>query len=461
MLGEVFNQFVQESPVTVMARAMMEKIFNREHLEQIFSEHAQKQYQQEMLFSSLVGLMSLVVCGIHKSVNSAYKKKAEEMGVSVKSVYNKLQRVEPQVSRALLSETARELKKVGQELATQAKRRMILPDDDYEVKILDGTSLKGTDRRLKVLREQGATPLPGKALVVYEPRWDLITDVFPCEDSHSQERSLLDEVLKIVKVNQVWVGDRNFCTYGFLANIADTGAYFVIREHGNCTARQVSGLVWVGSVETGEVWEQEIEFEHQAQTYRCRRIIIQLYQATRQGEKQVVIWSNLPAEGTQAVSAITIAELYRNRWTIETKFQVITENFEGEISTLAYPKAALFSFCLALCSYNILATVKMAIASVHELEEGTNNLSDYYLVDEMMGTYRGMMVALPPLQWKKFASFTLEQMAGFLIDCAMNIELKLFLKNPSKVRKKKPKPRRNRKQPHVSTARLLASRLVQ
>ena len=157
---------------------------------------------------------------------------------------------------------------------------------------------------------------------------------------------------------------------------------------------------------------------------------------------------------------MVIAELYRNRWTIETKFQVITENFEGEISTLAYPKAALFSFCLALCSYNILATMKMAIASVHELEEGTNNLSDYYLVDEIMGTYRGMMVALPPLQWKKFASFTLEQMAGFLMDCAINIELKLFLKNLSKVRKKKPKPRRNPKQPHVSTARLLTSRLV-
>ena len=76
---------------------MMEKIFNREHLEQIFSEHAQKQYQQEMLFSSLVGLMSLVVCGIHKSVNSAYKKKAEEMGVSVKSVYNHWCQLKPKL----------------------------------------------------------------------------------------------------------------------------------------------------------------------------------------------------------------------------------------------------------------------------------------------------------------------------------------------------------------------------
>lgn len=457
MLEEVFQQFVQQSPATVMLRAMMENIFSPKHLERIFSEHAQKQYHQEMLFSSLVDLMSSVVCGIHKSVNSAYKKKAKQIGVSVKSVYNKLQRVEPQVSRALLTHTAKELNQLVPQLTTQPIGTMILADDRYQVKILDGTSLKGTQRRLKILREQGATPLPGKALVVYEPRWDLITDVFPCEDSHTQERSLLDEVLTTVQVNQVWVGDRNFCTYNFLVNIANKGAYFVIREHGNCTARQVSDLVWVGSVETGQVWEQEIEFEYQAQTYRYRRIIIQLYQATRQGEKQVIIWSNLPPE----VSAITIAELYQNRWTIETKFQVITENLEGEISTLAYPKAALFSFCLALCCDNILATVKVAIASAHQLEEGTNNLSDYYLVDEMVGTYRGMMVAIPPSQWKKFASWSLEQMVEFLLDCGRNIELKLFWKNPSKVRKKKPKPRRNRKQPHVSTARLLASRLIE
>ena len=109
----------------------------------------------------------------------------------------------------------------------------------------------------------------------------------------------------MVKVNQVWVGDRNFCTYNFLANIAEKRAYFVIREHGNCTARQLSDLIWVGSVETGEMWEQEIEFEYQAQTYRCRRIIIQLYQATRHEEKQVLIWSNLPKE----VSTITITEV--------------------------------------------------------------------------------------------------------------------------------------------------------
>ncbi len=41
-----------------------------------------------------------------------------------------------------------------------------------------------------------AGPLPGKSLVVYDPGVRLPIDVFPCEDGHAQERSLLKTVLK-------------------------------------------------------------------------------------------------------------------------------------------------------------------------------------------------------------------------------------------------------------------------
>ena len=66
----------------------------------------------------------------------------------------------------------------------------------YRVKILDGNHLAGTEHRLKELRTIGAGALPGKALVVLDPQAMLVTDVFPCEDGHAQERSLLDSVLE-------------------------------------------------------------------------------------------------------------------------------------------------------------------------------------------------------------------------------------------------------------------------
>ena len=109
MLPELLDRFSKESPLSVMMRGMMEKVFRPERLDSIFRTNAKVQYERELLFSSLVNLLSLVVCGIQPSVNAAYRKKAEELNVSRNAVYEKLNGVETQVSRALLKETAAEL----------------------------------------------------------------------------------------------------------------------------------------------------------------------------------------------------------------------------------------------------------------------------------------------------------------------------------------------------------------
>jgi hypothetical protein len=58
---------------------------------------------------------------------------------------------------------------------------------------------------------------------------------------------------------------------------------------------------------------------------------------------------------------------------------------------------------LALVSYNILATVRAVLASVHGVGKIDAGLSDYYMVDEIQSTYRGMMIAVPPENWSVFA----------------------------------------------------------
>ena len=56
--------------------------------------------------------MGLVVCQIHPSVNAAYIERKEEIGVTVKSVYDKLKGIEPVVSRALVRDTAARMQAV-------------------------------------------------------------------------------------------------------------------------------------------------------------------------------------------------------------------------------------------------------------------------------------------------------------------------------------------------------------
>ena len=61
ILAKVFERFVEKTPVSVMARAAMEHALASETLDTLFEEHADKQYTRELLFSSVVDLMGVVV----------------------------------------------------------------------------------------------------------------------------------------------------------------------------------------------------------------------------------------------------------------------------------------------------------------------------------------------------------------------------------------------------------------
>ena len=156
--GEVFERFLQEAPACVMVRATLENMFSAAAINDLFRVHSQQQYERELLFSSVVDVMSLVVAGVHPSVHAAYQRRRQEIGVSVKSLYNKLNGIEPTVSQALVRHTA--------DVAAEMLRHWQLRPPclkGYRTKIVDGNHLAGTDHRLDVLRTEGAAALPGSA----------------------------------------------------------------------------------------------------------------------------------------------------------------------------------------------------------------------------------------------------------------------------------------------------------
>ena len=150
-----------------------------------------------------------------------YRAKAQQLNVSRTAVYDKLNGVEPEVSGAIVRETAVPMASVIEFVG--GKSPQLLPG--YKVRVLDGNCLEKTDHRLEVLRTIGAGALPGKSLVVLDPELRLAINVFPCEDGHAQERSLFDEVLKTVKAGELWIGDRHMCTLGFLFGLNRNGAF--------------------------------------------------------------------------------------------------------------------------------------------------------------------------------------------------------------------------------------------
>jgi len=451
-LGQVFDAFVKESPVCVMIRGAIERLLDPGQLDEWFEQHAKSQYTRDLLFSTMFDLMSKVVSGSYKSVHAAYQATNEDIGVSITSVYNKLNGIEPSTSAGLVRYAAEEAKAVIEELG--GAQAPLLPG--YRVKLLDGNCIEASDHRIKELRLLREGPLPGKSLVVYDAALRMPIDVFPCEDGHAQERSLLSEVLPTVESSDVWIADRNFCTRGFLTGIAEQDAFFIIRQHGNLPWEPIGKETQAGSVETGKVYQQAIRVvDEDGKAWELRRIRLVLKKKTRDGDKEICIITNLPK---QQVSAKRIADLYRRRWTIETVFQELALYFNSEINTLGYPRAALFGFCIALVSYIILAVVKAAMSSAHGIETVDKNISGYYLADEITYTYRGMMIAIPFEHWIVFRQYSRKEFARILKQLAGHMKLSRFKKHPRGPKKPVQKQEWDPKKTHVSTARLLAKR---
>ncbi len=133
-LSPIFERFVEKSPVSIMIRAMMEVVLAPEKLDQLFEQTAQTGYTRELLFSTLVNMMSLVVCSVRQSIGAVYKAMSAEIGVSKTAVYDKLNRLEPNVSKALVKSTALDLAKIIHQLGVEQPE--LLPG--YRVKIRIG-----------------------------------------------------------------------------------------------------------------------------------------------------------------------------------------------------------------------------------------------------------------------------------------------------------------------------------
>lgn len=452
MLSSVFDRFVEKSPISVMSRGMMERALNPEQLDKWFEENADSQYTRDLLFSSVFDIMSQVVCGSRKSVNAAYQASKEDISVSIVSLYNKLNGIEVNTSAELVRYAAGAVAPVIK--ALNGNKNAPLPG--FNIKLLDGNCIEATEHRIMELREIASGALPGKSLVVYDPELRIPVDVFPCEDGHAQERSLLSHVLPTVKKRDLWVADRNFCTVLFTCGIDDRGGFFVIRQHGNLPYVLLGKEKYIGKIETGKVFEQDIVvIDHNGVEHRFRRIRISLKKATRDGDMEIFIISNM---SKRSANAKTLAELYRDRWTIETAFQELEKWFNSEINALGYPPAALFGFCVALVSYMMVSVVMAALSGIHGADTVKNKVSGYYLADEISATYRGMMIAISEDEWKDFRQMTQRQFMALLKKLSKNVKLSQFLKHPRGPKKPTPKRKGDPKRPHVSTAKLIANR---
>lgn len=443
-MDEILQRFLDEAPVAVMTRATIARTVAGSTLNEIFGRNASEQYTRELTFSALTGLMCKVVFRMYPSVNAAYQQ-TPDIPVSITSVYNKLNGLETRVSQALVAETASSM---GQIIASLPHAAADEPVKGLRLLTLDGNSLAGTDHRLVPLRGSGAAALPGLSLVVRDGRTGLLTNVVPCEDAYASERALYQAILALVQADDLWLGDRNFCTDNYLEGIASREAYYLIRHHAATTLHPLGRESRQRHHPDGTISEQRVRVG----VLECRCIIIRLKEPLRDGTTEIRLLTNVPRN---RLSARKVSELYRTRWQIESAFQELTESLRCEIDTLGYPKAALFGFALAVVAYNVLVVTRTALAAgLGEEIGGEDALSSYHMAVEVASVDKGLSIAVSASVWERFVAMTASEFAGWLYEVSLQIDWRRYRKRP-RGPKKPVTVKRTRRGAHRSTAREL------
>jgi hypothetical protein len=232
-LGKKIEAFAAKAPVAVLVRTVLQRDLNPGRMDRLFHSAAELQYERKLLFSTVMMLMIDVTLKSANNINRAYQLHRENVPVTIKAIYNKINNLETGISRELVLDSFRNLSPIVDKL--NGKHTPLLPG--FRTLILDGNHFASTQRRLIGLRHKTAGPLPGLALALYDQEYGMIRDVIPCEDGHAQERSLLEPIVEQVRHKDCLVADRNFCVIAFLAGIMDRGGSFVIRHHGQSKLR--------------------------------------------------------------------------------------------------------------------------------------------------------------------------------------------------------------------------------
>ena len=115
--------------------------------------------------------------------------------------------------------------------------------------------------------------------------------------------------------------------------------------------------------------------------------------------------------------------------------------------------AALFTFCIALVTYNVLSVVKAALRNVHGNDK-IETESSYYLTDEIKG-YLQRDDCDSPQEWCVFQNMTFTELSQILKHLAGLIKLRAFCRHPRSPKKHQLLRTYFKNRPHVSTFKIL------
>jgi len=445
----VLDRFIGKKPLAVMTRSIVGTLMGDE-LDEVFDQNRSRQYNDTIKFSTVALSMAEIALGTVKNRNQAYFKYRKELQTSAVAYYGKLNRTEPNVSEAVVRYSADRAAELLDKLAFQPWQ--VLPG--YRCFSLDGNHLQKTQKRLKETRGLCAAPLPGTVVARFDHQTGLFDQAYLLEDAHAQESTVLDRVVEDLSRRDLVIADRHFCIVRFMRKLAARGGCFVIRQHGRLKGKLLGKRRCTGRIDSGVVYEQALEIRDGDDMLVVRRITIELDEPTRDGDVEIHILSNVPADDA---SARELAEMYRKRWEIENAFHVLTMTLTCEMKSNCHPRCALFLFCMAMLAYNCRQVLLAALYAEHE-QEDVDRMSQYQVALNIVSPMEGMLTAINEQEWAEWTPQHPGGIAKFLRRVSRHVDVRAYRKSVRGPKRPPPRRKRCKTGTHVSTHRLLEKR---
>jgi len=304
----------------------------------------------------------------------------------------------------------------------------------YSVRSVTGIDLSSS--RFNESRRAKCKTKPYQSSVVLDPNLLLAMDVLlhGKNNENAHEDLIFTTLFDRVQPQDVWMAPPTFNFLSFATGIEQRQAFFIIRQN-------KTRLPWIpagrrkmkGQVEQGEVFEQKVHLiNSHGNRLLVRHITIELEKRFPDGQLDLHILTNLP----KRFQSLKLADFYCRQWMGEITFQELATKLQDEVAAEGYPGASFLAYCMALIAYNILSVINAALCVVQEETNSHNDVSWYYLANEINSAWRGMMIALPSQNWSyTFANFTTRQLKNTLIALAKNDCMPAFYKPPPSQRK--------------------------
>jgi len=445
MSSKIYDRFAEKAPFAVMAH-VLSRSFIGDDLNDIFEENRELQYDYVASFQAVAATVADVVLNFSDNFNQAYKEHQEELQVSRQSFFAKTRGIEPAVSEAVVTHSAEQAIEMQKALGFEPWE--LLPG--YRCLSVDGNVLAKSDKRLGVLRDAKAAPMPGKIVARFDLQRQIFDRSYVLLDGHATESSCCDRITADLLPKDVLIADRHYCIVGFFDQIALAGSFFAIRQHGRLKGILLGKRKRIGRTNTGVVYQQTLKLSDAEDAMVVRRITIELDESTRDGDREVHVLTNLPAE----VCATTVSDLYRHRWEEETAFNVLQMTLTCELSSIGHPCAATFLFCMSMLAFNLRQAIFATLYTTHSQEE-VEEVSHFHISKNISDKSEGMLIAITGDEWDELIPETSRARTAMLVDISRSIDLRPFQKSRRGPKKKKPIRSGNVKAKHLSTAKLL------